>query len=291
MTRTQSRETDITQYVIEEEPYYLEVGNEVKLFWAAYREQLPVVLKGPTGCGKTRLVDYMAYHINQEVRKREGKDFNYIVALVAGHEDLAADDLKGRHLMSGEFVSGAAHATITNPHGGMLYLDEIVEARQDTTVVIHPLTDDRRTLMVEKLGKVYSAPPEFMVVLSYNPGYQKKTKNLKISTKQRLVGIEMGYPPNDLEAKIIMHETGADKNLAKQLVAFGDSVRNLVGKGLEEGASTRLLINAAKLIRQEIHPYEACQAAIVSALVDDVDIYKDARKGIMDALDNNIEKP
>ncbi len=285
-SRKSLAEFDISQYRPEKEPFYVDVNGETEIFMAAYRERVPVMLKGPTGCGKSRFVERMAYELNK-LRKATKGDESFIgvpLVTVPCHEDLNADDLKGRYLITGQYQEGPALVAVKN--GGILYLDEIVEARNDTIVVIHPLADHRRSLFVEKLGKVFGAPDSFMLVISYNPGYQRKVKDLKQSTKQRFVAIDFNYPPAGLERKIVAHEAEVDKNIADCLVDIGGRVRNLKGKGLDEGASTRLLIHAGKLIRNDINPLRACEMAILNPITDDVDVYRDLRKGLGDVIKN-----
>ncbi|MBO3802811.1 MAG: CbbQ/NirQ/NorQ/GpvN family protein [Candidatus Brockarchaeota archaeon] len=249
------------EYFVREEPYYREVGNEVGIFEAAHANGLPVMLKGPTGSGKTRFVQYMAWRLKLPL------------VTVACHEDLTSSDLIGRYLLEGgETRWSDGPLTRAVKAGGICYLDEIVEARKDTTVVIHPLTDHRRLLPVEKRGEVIEAPDRFILVISYNPGYQSILKNLKQSTRQRFVCLEFDYPPREVEAEIVAHESGVRKDLAEELVKLGEKVRNLKAKGLEEGASTRALIYAAKLIKSGITPRSACQAAISNPITDDVEM-------------------
>lgn len=276
--RQAPREFSFSQYFLKEEPFYVDVDGETEIFKAAYKEKIPVMLKGPTGCGKSRFVEYMTSILGQE-NKRE-----LLLVTVPCHEDLNADDLKGRHLMDGKWIEGPALIAVRN--GGVLYLDEIVEARNDTTVVIHPLADHRRSLVVEKLGKLFEAQDEFGLVISYNPGYQKKVKDLKQSTKQRFVAINMSYAPAEIEQRIIMHEASVDESIATCLTDIGSKVRNLKGSGLDEGASTRLLINAGKLIRGGIDPLKACDVAILNPITDDLDVYADIRKGLEDVIRN-----
>lgn len=247
---------------IEREPYYAPVADEVAVFEAAYQNQLPVLLKGPTGCGKTRFVEYMAWKLSRPLLS------------VACHDDLTAADLVGRYLIRGGdtlWLDGPLTQAVRE--GCICYLDEVVEARKDTTVVIHPLCDDRRLLPVEKLGELVSAPPEFCLVVSYNPGYQSVLKDLKQSTRQRFVALEFDYPKADLEEQIIVTETGIAAEQARQLVKFGEMTRNLKGSGLDEGASTRLLVHAARLIRAGIEPPVACRGAIAQALTDDRELH------------------
>ena len=248
-------------YMLEEEPYYRPVGDELALFAAAYRNRIPVLLKGPTGSGKTRFMQYMAW-----LHKRP-------LITVSCHDDLTASDLVGRYLVKGGetlWVDGPLARAVKV--GGFCYLDEIVEARKDTTVVIHPLADDRRILPIEKRGEVLKAPPEFLLALSYNPGYQSVLKDLKQSTRQRFLALEFSYPDRELETEIIVHESGIDKETAERLVSFGEKTRNLKDRGLAEGASTRLLIHAAQLIVSGIGQTEACGAAISAPLTDDAEM-------------------
>ncbi len=253
----------IEEYMVQQEPYYSPVGNEVAVFETAYKNRLPVMLKGPTGCGKTRFIQYMAYRLKRPL------------ITVACHDDLTSSDLVGRYLVKGgetEWVDGPLTRAVKV--GGICYLDEIVEARKDTTVVIHPLTDDRRLLPIEKKGEILKAPDEFMLCISYNPGYQSVMKDLKHSTRQRFVGMNFGYPPKEMEAEIVSHEAQIPKEQAVELVKLGEKIRNLKDKGLEEGASTRLLIYAGKLIKSGIEPIEACEIAIGNPLTDDVEMQK-----------------
>jgi nitric oxide reductase NorQ protein len=260
-------ERAIEKHVIGREPYYLPVGKEVALFEAAYRAKLPVMLKGPTGCGKTRFIEYMAWRLNRPL------------ITVACHEDLSSTDLVGRFLLEGdETVWHDGPLTTAVKHGAICYLDEVVEARKDTIVLIHPLTDDRRILPVEKRGTVLQAPDEFMLVVSYNPGYQSVLKDLKQSTRQRFVGLEFDYPPANLEAAVLVHEGKVDEQTARDLVLIGEKVRNLKGHGLEEGVSTRLLVYAAQLISSGIHPHLACEVAISSPITDDTELQRSIRE-------------
>jgi nitric oxide reductase NorQ protein len=261
--QTKGRELEIDRYRVQQEPYYAEVNGEIALFTIAAQSRMPVMLKGPTGCGKTRFVQYMAYRLKRPL------------ITVACHEDLTASDLVGRYLLRGQetvWVDGPL--TLGVKHGGIVYLDEIVEARKDTTVIIHPLSDDRRLLPVEKKGQVIEAVDEFMLVISYNPGYQSVLKDLKQSTKQRFMAIEFGYPPREIEAKVIEHEAGVDKDMAQKLVKLGEKVRNLRNHGLEEGVSTRLLIYAGDLIRQGVPAVRACEAAVTRPITDDPDMQR-----------------
>lgn len=265
--RHESIEQAIEKHVITHEPYYLPARSEIDLFNAAYENKLPVMLKGPTGCGKTRFVEYMAWRLRRPL------------ITVACHEDLSATDLVGRFLLEGdETVWHDGPLTVAVKHGAICYLDEVVEARKDTIVLIHPLTDDRRILPVEKRRTILQAPDEFMLVVSYNPGYQSVIKDLKQSTRQRFVALEFAYPPPQLEAEILMHEGGVDPQTARDLVVIGEKVRNLKGHGLEEGVSTRLLVYAAQLITKGIHAHAACDVAITSPITDDVELQRSIRE-------------
>lgn len=265
----------IEEYQLEEEPYYVPVGDEVELFEAAYKQKLPLIFKGPTGCGKTRFVEYMSYKLGAEltkVMKNDADDsaVNLPLVTIACHEDLTGSDLVGRYLLEGDqtvWLDGPLTRAVKA--GGICYLDEVVEARKDTTVLIHPLTDHRRILPIEKRGELLQAADGFLLVLSYNPGYQSALKDLKHSTRQRFVSIEFDYPPMELEAEIVEHEAGVDKETAYQLAKLGEKVRNLKEHGLGEGASTRLLIYAGQLMAQGIAPRRACQVSVNWAITDD----------------------
>jgi len=274
MSTTQSlyKSYVIEEYHLREEPYYVPVGDEVELFEAAYKQRLPLIFKGPTGCGKTRFVEYMAYKLGVELTKvTKGEDgINIPLVTIACHEDLTASDLVGRYLLEGDqtvWIDGPLTRAVKV--GGICYLDEVVEARKDTTVLIHPLTDHRRILPVEKKGELLEAAEGFLLILSYNPGYQSALKDLKHSTRQRFVSIEFDYPSRDIEAEIVQHESGVDEKVANQLAKLGEKVRNLKEHGLGEGASTRLLIYAGKLISQGITPRRACQVSVNWAVTDD----------------------
>lgn len=251
----------IEDYYIGAEPFYLPVGNEIQTFEAAYALRLPVMLKGPTGCGKTRFLEYMAWKLARPL------------VVIACHEDLTASDLVGRYLLKGgETVWADGPLSLAVRHGAICYLDEVVEARKDTTVVIHPLTDDRRILPQEKRGLLLEAHPDFLLVISYNPGYQSVTKDLKHSTRQRFVALDFNYPPADRERQIIMTESGVAGDTAERLVRLGEMVRNLRQHGLEEGISTRLLVYAAKLMGQGLLPRVACNHAVIQAMTDDAEM-------------------
>ncbi len=253
--------TALEHFVVAAEPYYRPVGNEVAVFEAAYRHRLPVMLKGPTGCGKTRFVEYMAWRLRRPL------------ITVAAHEDMTAADLVGRFLLvPGETVWHDGPLTLAARGGAICYIDEIVEARQDTTVVIHPLTDARRVLPLEKKNELVAAHADFQIVISYNPGYQSAVKDLKESTKQRFVGIDFFYPEADVEAEIVARESGAGAALAATLVEIGRRSRNLRGQGLEEGASTRMLIHAGRLALAGLGLEAAARAAVVLPLTDDAEL-------------------
>ncbi|MDE3034407.1 MAG: CbbQ/NirQ/NorQ/GpvN family protein [Nitrospirota bacterium] len=257
------KELEIDRYRIQQEPFYAEVAGEIGLFTVAARSRMPVMLKGPTGCGKTRFVQHMAYRLKRPL------------ITVACHEDLTASDLVGRYLLKGDetvWVDGPL--TLGVKHGAIVYLDEIVEARKDTTVIIHPLSDDRRILPLEKKGQMVQAVDDFLLVISYNPGYQSVLKDLKQSTKQRFMAIEFTYPPREIEARVIEQEAGVTAEQAQRLVTLGEKVRNLRTHGLEEGVSTRLLIYAGQLIRQGVAPARACEAAVTKPITDDPDMQR-----------------
>ncbi len=246
------------EYFIEDEPYYEPIGDEVEIFESAYRQKLPVLLKGPTGCGKTRFIEYMAWRLKRPL------------ITVSCHDDLTASDLVGRYLIkAGDtiWVDGPLARAVRS--GAICYLDEIVEARKDTTVVIHPLADDRRILPIEKLGEILEASPDFCLTISYNPGYQSVLKDLKQSTRQRFIALEFDYPSAELETSILVKEGNIPHEMAARLVKFAGMTRNLKGSGLEEGASTRLLVHAARLMGDGISPVTACRSAIAEALTDD----------------------
>ena len=269
------QEKPFEEFIISEEPYYLPLEDEAEVFAAAYRARLPVLLKGPTGCGKTRFVESMTYRLGKEL----GVSLPLIT--VAGHEDLTGSDLVGRYLLKGGetiWVDGPLARAVKN--GAICYLDEIVEARKDTTVLIHPLADHRRILPVEKRGQILEAHENFLLVISYNPGYQSVLKNLKHSTRQRFVAIDFDYPPAELEAKIIAHESGVNFEAAASLAKLAEKVRNLKEHGLEEGVSTRLLIYAGQLMVQGVAPRRACEVAVAHAVTDDLDL----ARGIVEVI-------
>ncbi|MBX9812242.1 MAG: CbbQ/NirQ/NorQ/GpvN family protein [Burkholderiales bacterium] len=243
-------------------PYYEPQGNEVAIFEAAYRKRLPVMLKGPTGCGKTRFLEYMAFQLKRPL------------VTVSCHEDLTSSDLVGRFLLEGsETVWQDGPLTRAVKAGAICYLDEIVEARTDSTVVIHSLTDHRRRLTIEKKGQEIEAHEDFMLVISYNPGYQTVLKDLKPSTKQRFIALTFDFPPEDIERKIIVNEVpGISPEIAHQLVAAGRKARLLKDHGLEEATSTRALVYAANMMNAGLDPVTACQVAIVNPITDDMEL-------------------
>ncbi|BCG82382.1 CbbQ/NirQ/NorQ/GpvN family protein [Mesorhizobium sp. 113-3-3] len=269
---TATREDDaLKDFRIASEPYFRPVGNEVALFEAAFASRMPVMLKGPTGCGKTRFVEHMAWRLGRPL------------ITVSCHEDMTASDLVGRYLLDADgTVWHDGPLTLAVRTGAICYLDEIVEARQDTTVVIHSLTDDRRILPLEKRNEVLKAHPDFQLVISYNPGYQSVLKDLKESTKQRFAAIAFSYPQEAIEAEIVATESGVDRAVAQTLVRIAHRARNLKGHGLEEGASTRMLINAGLLARHGIGLAEACEVALVLPITDDPDM-RDALKAAVAA--------
>ncbi|EHQ53040.1 CbbQ/NirQ/NorQ/GpvN family protein [Ectothiorhodospira sp. PHS-1] len=251
----------IRDYQIKEEPYYRAVGDEVALYEAAYAVRMPMMLKGPTGCGKTRFVEYMAWKLGKPL------------ITVACNEDMTASDLVGRYLLDADGTRWQdGPLTLAARHGAICYLDEVVEARQDTVVVIHPLTDNRRVLPLEKKGELVRAHPDFQLVISYNPGYQSLMKDLKQSTKQRFGALDFDYPEAGLEAEIVAHETGIATDTAKKLVSVAERARNLKGHGLDEGISTRMLVHAGSLIARDVEPLAACRMALVRPLTDDPDM-------------------
>jgi len=251
----------IGQYLMQTEPYYRATGSEIALYEAAYAVRMPMMLKGPTGCGKTRFVEYMAWKLNKPL------------VTIACHEDMTASDLVGRHLLDATGTTWQdGPLTLAVRHGAICYLDEIVEARQDTTVVIHPLTDARRVLPLEKKGELVHAHPDFQLVISYNPGYQNIMKDLKQSTKQRFGALDFGWPTRPVEIEIVTHESGVSPEIGGRLVSIGERARNLKGHGLDEGISTRMLIYAGSLIAQGVEPVIACSVALVRPITDDADI-------------------
>ncbi len=254
-------EAGLLESVPEAEPYYREVGDEVAVFGAAARDRLPVLLKGPTGCGKSRFVRHMAWRLARPL------------VTVACHDDLSASDLTGRYLVrGGDTVWQDGPLTEAVRSGAIAYLDEVVEARQDTVVVLHPLADDRRLLPLERKGELLAAHPDFQLVISYNPGYQHLAKELKASTRQRFVAIELGFPPAEVEAEIVAREAGVEPAVARVLVELAGRFRALRDRGLVEVPSTRLLVHAARLVVAGLDPERACRAAVCAALTDDPEL-------------------
>lgn len=243
------------------EPYWREVGDEVALYEAAYAARMPVMLKGPTGCGKTRFIEHMAWRLGRPL------------ITVACNEDMTASDLVGRLLLDANGTRWQdGPLALAARHGAICYLDEVVEARQDTTVVIHPLTDARRMLPLEKKGELLQAHPDFQLVVSYNPGYQSLMKDLKQSTKQRFGALDFNHPEHAVEAEIVAHESGVDLETAGRLVHIAERARNLKGHGLDEGISTRMLIHAGSLLQRGVAALPACRMALVRPITDDPDM-------------------
>ena len=252
---------DAVRWPGRDEPYYVAAGNEIELFTQCHARGLPVMLKGPTGCGKTRFVEHMAWRLQRPL------------VTVACHDDLSASDLTGRYLIrGGETVWVDGPLTTAVRTGAICYLDEVVEARQDTIVVMHPLTDDRRFLPIEKTGELLEAAPGFQLVISYNPGYQHAVKDLKPSTRQRFVALEFDHPPPAREADIVAHESGIKRATAASLVELARKVRRLRDQGLAEGPGTRLLVATGRLVASGIPIADACRTALVSPLTDDPDL-------------------
>ncbi len=282
MTTDQTyRQYAIEEYTVDSEPFYVPVKDEIDLFLAAYAQKIPVLLKGPTGCGKTRFIEYMAFKLGrpvaaiQDVTDASSNGRGRPLVTVACHEDLTASDLVGRYLLEGDstrWIDGPLTRAVKA--GAICYLDEVVEARKDTTVLIHPLTDHRRILPIEKLGQIVEARDGFLLVISYNPGYQSALKDLKHSTRQRFMAVEFFYPPRDLETRIIAHEAEVSESIAMDLAKLGEKVRHLKEHGLAEGVSTRLLIYAGRLIHEGIPARRACHVAVVWALTDDRDVQR-----------------
>ncbi|CEG07027.1 Denitrification regulatory protein NirQ [Afipia felis] len=242
-------------------PFYAPTGSECEIFEHAYRNHLPVLLKGPTGCGKTRFVAHMAARLGRPL---------YTVSC---HDDLTAADLTGRYLLKGgDTVWADGPLTRAVREGAICYLDEVVEARKDVTVVLHPVTDDRRTLPLERTGELLQAPPEFMLVASYNPGYQNVLKTLKPSTRERFLSMEFGFPTLEVEAAIVSHESGLPQDRCIPLVKVAQALRGLKGQDIEEGASTRLVVYCAVLIRDRVDYDTALRVALIEPLSDDPEI-------------------
>jgi nitric oxide reductase NorQ protein len=261
----------LSDYRIPVEPYYRATGNEVALYEHAWRHRMPLILKGPTGCGKTRFVEHMAWRLNQPL------------ITLACNEDMTASDLIGRYLLDAHGTAWHdGPLTLAVRHGGICYLDEVVEARQDTTVVIHPLTDARRILPLDKKGEVVHAHPDFQIVVSYNPGYQSSSKDMKPSTRQRFAALEFDFPEEAAEAEIVSHEAGIPSGLASKLVGIAKRSRALKTRGLEEGVSTRMLIYAGILIRDGVDARDSCDMTMTRALTDDPDMAR-ALRGFVEA--------
>jgi nitric oxide reductase NorQ protein len=256
-----SETVDIEQYKIKQEPYYEAVGNELELYSSAYEVRMPMMIKGPTGCGKSRFVEHMAWKLGKPL------------ITVACNEDMTASDLVGRFLLDKDGTKWQDGPLTTAARiGAICYLDEVVEARQDTTVVIHPLTDHRRTLPLDKKGELIEAHTDFQLVISYNPGYQSLMKDLKQSTKQRFGGLDFDYPEEKMEILIVAKESGVDEETAQKLVQIAHRARNLKGHGLDEGISTRLLVYAGQLIAKGVEAEAACSMTMVTPLTDDPDM-------------------
>lgn len=252
---------ELDAYRLTEEPAFTPNADEIPQYTAAYEARLPVMLKGPTGCGKTRFVEHMAWRLGKPL------------VPVSCHEDMTASDLVGRYLLGAEGTYWQdGPLTMAVRHGGICYLDEIVEARQDTTVIIHALTDDRRILPLEKKGELVRTHPDFQLVISYNPGYQSVLKNLKESTKQRFCALDFDYPEADVEAAVVAAQTGVSEKHAARLVQIARKSRHLRGRGLDEGASTRMLIHAGKLMVAGLDLTQACQLALITPITDDPDM-------------------
>ena len=278
------KEYAIEEFLVRSEPYYRAVGDEMDLFEAAYQQHIPVLLKGPTGCGKTRFVEYMAWKLgrpltvikdNDSVQPMSEGEVRVPLVTIACHEDLTASDLVGRYLLDSEgtrWIDGPMTRAVKA--GAILYLDEVVEARKDTTVLIHPLTDHRRILPVEKTGSIIEADDRFLLCISYNPHYQSALKDLKHSTRQRFISVEFDYPPADVEAEIVQRESGCNEEQSASLAKLGEKGRNLREHGLAEGASTRLLIYAGRLMTEGIPARRACQVAIVWTLTDELELQR-----------------
>jgi nitric oxide reductase NorQ protein len=275
---TSFTETKVEEYYVEEEPFYIPHSDEIDLFIAAYNEQIPILLKGPTGTGKTRFVEHMAWLLSTQSKgivRKHGKEEGIPLVTVACHEDLTASDLVGRYLIDTDGTRWSdGPLTRAVKAGGICYLDEVVEARKDTTVMIHSLTDHRRTLTIDKLGQMIEAADGFLMVISYNPGYQSATKDLKHSTRQRFVAIEFNFPSPEIEKAIILHESGCDEDTAEQLAKLGEKVRNLGDYGLSEGASTRVLIYAGRLMKEGVAARRAAQVAVTWGITDDAQLQR-----------------
>ena len=281
-TKQEYVERNIEEYYVTEEPYYVPTSDEIEIFESAYRQRVPLLLKGPTGTGKTRFVEHMAWRLSEGIANRNPNgsspskaDEKLPLITVACHEDLTASDLVGRYLLDADgtrWIDGPLTRAVK--YGGICYLDEIVEARKDTTVIIHPLTDHRRSLTIDKLGTTIDAADGFLLVVSYNPGYQNALKDLKHSTRQRFIALEFDFPDEEREAQIIAHESGCELETAERLARLGVKIRNLREHGLEEGASTRMLIYAGRLIKEGVSNRRACQVSVTWGITDDPQIQR-----------------
>lgn len=264
-------DSKLDDYRLQAEPFYRSAGNEVALYEHAYTHRLPLIIKGPTGCGKTRFVEYMAWKLGRPL------------VTLACNEDMTASDLIGRYLLDAQGTTWHdGPLTLAVRHGAICYLDEVVEARQDTTVVIHPLTDARRILPLEKKAEVVHAHPDFQLVVSYNPGYQSRSKDMKSSTRQRFAALKFDYPDEVVEAEVVAHEAAISMDLAVRLVGIANRSRALKNHGLDEGISTRMLIYAGVLIRSGVDPRESCDMTMTLALTDDPDMAM-ALRGFVEA--------
>ena len=271
MNLTDTPTDALAAWRVRNEPYYRPAAREVALYEHAWHHRLPLLLKGPTGCGKTRFVEYMAWRLGRPL------------ITVACNEDMSAADLVGRWLLDAQGTRWHdGPLTLAVRHGAICYLDEVVEARQDTTVVMHPLTDARRQLPLDKRGELLHAHPDFQLVVSYNPGYQSSAKDMKPSTRQRFAALEFDYPAPEVETEIVAHETGLGRELAARLVDVAQRSRALKDRGLEEGVSTRMLVYAGLLIRDGVEPRDACDMTMTRALTDDPDMSA-ALRALVDA--------
>ena len=281
-TKQEYTERNIEEFYVADEPFYVPTSDEIEIFESAYRQRVPILLKGPTGTGKTRFVEHMAWRLTESLSTPKSKSASsngsgqkLPLITVACHEDLTASDLVGRYLLDADgtrWIDGPLTRAVKS--GGICYLDEIVEARKDTTVIIHPLTDHRRSLTIDKLGTVINAADGFLLVVSYNPGYQNALKDLKHSTRQRFVALEFDFPDEETEARIIAHESGCDLDTAERLARLGLKIRNLREHGLEEGASTRMLIYAGRLIKEGVSHRRACQVSVTWGITDDPQVQR-----------------
>ena len=281
-TKQEYTERNIEEFYVADEPFYIPTSDEIEIFESAYRQRVPILLKGPTGTGKTRFVEHMAWRLTESLSTPKSKSASsngsgqkLPLITVACHEDLTASDLVGRYLLDADgtrWIDGPLTRAVKS--GGICYLDEIVEARKDTTVIIHPLTDHRRSLTIDKLGTVINAADGFLLVVSYNPGYQNALKDLKHSTRQRFVALEFDFPDEETEARIIAHESGCDLDTAERLARLGLKIRNLREHGLEEGASTRMLIYAGRLIKEGVSHRRACQVSVTWGITDDPQVQR-----------------